>query len=190
MRISGESTEKFLRKPWEIPEKVLRKFSESPQKDLRKSEKVIRKSWESPGKVLGKSWESPEKCLRKSWESHWKAVGKSWESPEKVLRKSWENRFFFWLGGQGNMENLWEKEKKKNQPPKYRDIKISFVGLGGEGESGVWQKEELGNVLFNRPVEAGAVLQRASSLTDSLIYSSFSSKSCCLYDQVAEVEQV
>ena len=44
--------------------------------------------------------------------------------------------------------------------------------------------------VFNRPGVARAVLQTALSLTDSFIESPFSSKYCCLYDQVAEVEQV
>ena len=44
--------------------------------------------------------------------------------------------------------------------------------------------------IFYRPVLAGAVLQKPSSIISSASHSSFSSKSCCLYNQVAEVEQV
>ena len=63
------------------------------------------------------------------------------------------------------------------------------ININGKNIEKKNQVKLLGTII-NRPDVAGAVLQTALSLIHSLIHSSFSSKSCCLYNQVAEVEKM
>ena len=95
--------------------------------------------WKSSDKVTRKSQEHPEKALRKSWESLEKVLRKSWESHEKVMRNSCESLFILLDWEVRRIWAIFAYKQTNKQPPKYKAIQISNVGLEGQWKYGVWQ---------------------------------------------------
>ena len=160
LRKFRESSEKVLRKSWEISYKVLRKSWESPGK-------VLKTLCENSRKINCRHKQFERKNWRKKWLFSFFSLPQyvfffkilcflSKKGIFLLICFIFFFHFFFgfglvWPGKvlldwqvRGNLEISGYKRTNtrptNSQPPDIRAIQISFVGLGGQGKSGVWWK--------------------------------------------------